>query len=165
MRRLLPNGLGRSSRRGRAPLAAVAAALLLATVACAGTPGSPSPQPSYEHRGFDGMLLQPGAVSPEGVTPPGEGLQRAGVSPLFVFWFPVRLTYGVLGFVLAGDAGPIPFTGFRFLSGKTSPWGLASGEFFLGEDAYDLDEWPDRERPLMGVRGHDPELLPGYTVP
>ena len=155
---------GRSGRRrGFALVGAATAALLLA--GCAGSPRRASPLPGFERRGYDGVVLQEGAVSPEGVVPPGKIIRREGVSPLSVLWFPVRLTYGLIGFALAGDAGPIPFTGFRFLSGATSPWFLASGEFFVGEDAYDPDEWPDRGRRVLGNRGPDPELLPGYTDP
>ena len=141
----------------------VLALLLGATAAgCAGTPDEAGVAIPDDVRGYQGVVLQT-----EGLEKPATAREGGGTAAFLmnIIWFPWRLSYGILLFAVAGDAGPIPLTGFRWLSSETSPWLLGPGEYFVAEDAYAAGEWPARANPLIGIRGSDPDLLPSRADP
>ncbi|MCZ6689721.1 MAG: hypothetical protein O7H41_08970 [Planctomycetota bacterium] len=155
--------------RERSRWRGVSPSLLLIAGLIAGCAGGPSrfADVGDDQRGYRGVLLQAeGLDAPAPVEGPPMTLSvGVGTAVRNAVWIPWRLAFGLMGFVLAGDCGPIPFTGFRWLSGQTSPWVLGPGEYALMEDAYGPGEIPPRPQPWIGKRGSDPELLPSRSDP
>ena len=144
-----------------------AAGLMGALIAgCAASPGRPV-RLDEEARGYRGVVLQRigNAALPPRVRPEVSTLEGVDTGLLNLLWIPWRATFGAIGFVLAGDIGPIPCTGFRWFSSETSPWILRAGEYALWEDVYASGEWPSKARPWIGRRGPDPILLPSRADP
>lgn len=158
-------GLLAAPRAGR-PGAVVPLILMAGLLAgCAGSPHRAVGR--EEATGYRGVVLQAQEIEKPAAAEAGAngrgGALATGVRN--AFWVPWRAFFGVIGFALAGDLGPIPFTGLRWFSSETSPWLLGPGETFLAEDVYGPGEWPGRSRPLIGRRGPDPILLPSRADP